>query len=222
MTRRKGTLLMLVAVAVVVLFTSFTTAHALTIAGYTFDDNAFADYLYDVSAGVSVYTFGTGWNNSPTFAEIETSVVGSDLTMIAQLNLQEVLTLGFSDNVIVNETGADFVIFELEVEESALVDVQLLGTAIQYSAVDTGYDISGSGYTTDINAIEVDLSDFGFASGAYVDLVTIEGLTDFDLAAVGALNSASAPVPEPSTMLLLGAGLVGLLGLGRKKFFKRS
>lgn len=52
-------------------------------------------------------------------------------------------------------------------------------------------------------------TDFGFyssnnASGDVVDLEIGEG----------------SPVPEPTTMLLFGAGLVGLAGFGRKKFKK--
>ena len=39
------------------------------------------------------------------------------------------------------------------------------------------------------------------------------------LTAYGCDNGA-APVPEPATMLLLGTGLVGIAGYGRKKLKK--
>ena len=63
-------------------------------------------------------------------------------------------------------------------------------------------------------------------NGNLMQSVTIDSICGVD--SIGGIDqlkqteiSGLTPVPEPATMLLLGSGLIGLAGLGRKKFFKK-
>ncbi|MBW2740133.1 MAG: PEP-CTERM sorting domain-containing protein [Deltaproteobacteria bacterium] len=48
------------------------------------------------------------------------------------------------------------------------------------------------------------------------------GGADLEISHYTGYNSTTAPVPEPSTILLMGSGLLGLVGYNRKRFSKKS
>ena len=79
------------------------------------------------------------------------------------------------------------------------------------------FNLQGGGTFADVlselgdSSLRIGIHVQGFASGGSEAFVN-DGPTN---------GNGTTPVPEPATMLLLGSGLIGLAGYGRKKFFKK-
>lgn len=58
------------------------------------------------------------------------------------------------------------------------------------------------------------------SGGELISRVTIDSTTGFEDLRQPRISGVGI-IPEPTTMLLLGSGLLGLAGYGRKKFFKK-
>jgi len=57
-------------------------------------------------------------------------------------------------------------------------------------------------------------------TGTFSSISWTNSFENFYAFTVG-MEGTTTPVPEPTTMILLGSGLIGLAGYGRKKFFKK-
>jgi len=198
----KKTLTCAVVVMILVINIVSVANATVLVGGYSFDDDAFADYL--ISSSGSYSTSG---------GSLESCVTGANVdTWAGSLDPGAYLDLGFSDNYLVNGPGNDLALFELGVEATFGVSVTIGGTTLLYDTFDTGY--SGGGYK--LNLALVNLDDFGLAAGSLLSHIVIgmDNLGNSDippaLAVVGALNS----IPEPGTVLIIG---LGSLVLRRRK-----
>lgn len=176
----------------------------ITIGPYTFDDDSFPDVATYVDGGPASYNFTP---SGDTAADLLTAVDSDVDTYMYGTSVR--FQLEFVNNQIINDTGADLVIFELGEADAVEVIVFIDGVptaARNYMITPTGY-FTTSGYS--LNAVAIDLDDFGVSAMDTVQKIelfnTNEGGTTYSssICAVSVLNSIA---PEPATLLLIALG----------------
>lgn len=68
--------------------------------------------------------------------------------------------------------------------------------------------------------ISMMITDQAPVAGFYLSQLDPDSNKTLYLASTIAIHGGGAPVPEPATLLLLGSGMVGLFGFGRKRLLK--
>jgi hypothetical protein len=193
-------------------------------------------------ANATPYSFDMGADSS-----VDTSGTVDVLQMYALMNtdLDDVLfdlnvgesydfyfaTIGTDEIALGSEdydTGTLTAILDFDnpdIDQSVLGGSQGMTTIITYGTVFYTYTLSGWSVVW-ADPVIVDFGNGGQLTIELDDLIHSAFGGDpsgsEDVYARVTLNTAPSPVPEPSTVMLVGTGLLGMIAFGRKRFNKKA
>lgn len=183
-------------------------AAVISVGGFNINDYQFADSVVLVSG---------------TAPKPASNAQGFNFNSFITIDQTDMLSIGFTDNVLFNGTGIDILIFELAgVVENSLLSLTMGGSQVSGTFLGTDNTL---GTTFQINIFGFDLSDFGVGAGQFVlsNLFLSPLSNDPDIAAIAAINSLSSEevnsVPVPAPVGFMGLMLIALVLRSRKSFF---
>lgn len=191
-----------------------------TFAGYA---NTFVGTNTTLWTDLGSSTTGTNWSTDPTVNANRITDLSAG-TSVLGATAGAYIDLGF-DTSITNVTGSDDLKLFFVGGNGHIFDVTIGGVTKSYNlaanANATGF--SDPAHPTDpIIALGLDLSSFGFGAGGSYDQIRLtigDGYTPTTTSAVpsfiGTYNVATVPVP--AAVWLFGSGLIGLVGVARKR-----
>ncbi|MGC9975519.1 MAG: PEP-CTERM sorting domain-containing protein [Syntrophales bacterium] len=222
-------------VGVLLVWSSVASANTVVISGSGFNNSALVDsYNATYVAGPPAYealSYASQWDTASVALHGELGKLNdpnlsmsfdySNLNLIgASSPLYPYGEFRISTNGLWNGTGYEFKIISQQggtLNAGQIIDVWDVQTNSEYSPTLSGVTLSsilgidntynGEAFgNMEVVGAQVTIGHWGGASGGSVDIDSITFTS----------SSVTTSVPEPTTMLLLGLGLVGLAGMRRK------